>query len=410
MTLEQAVQNALKASPDYLSAKNQMDSAKLEEKNAFAAFFPSLDLSASHGVRGIDPDTSGLTTTTNKVSGATLSLTENFYNNGESYKRNKIAEHQAELAELNLKKAKAVVVRTVLLAYYRHNIALQNLRFTQKNHSELERLSKLVSNQYHQGLKTRKDFLSFTTRSQRGRLSVLEAEKDLASARETLLSSIGLGTSSDIIFDENVKPVVPKVKLTTDFSNESLYEARALELQEKIGELQVALARRKFWPELNLVGSATYGSSDYIETNRTWSDNDSTQWSVLLNLKFNLLDWGVRSRNVQIAAAAQNTSEQAARTSLLKAEKDLELFKVDVAKTAERFKISKELQKMEEDTFKLLERDYRAGQASYLELSTGLANLLDAQARGQEADYDLAALYLSWKYYKGTLSEETFKE
>ena len=65
---------------------------------------------------------------------------------------------------------------------------------------------------------------------------------------------------------------------------------------------------------------------------------------------------------------------------------------------------------MEEDTFQLLERDYRAGQSTYLELTTGLANLLDAQARGQEADFKQAELYLKWKYYKGLLNEETVFE
>src|SRR5690606_9855082 len=126
--------------------------------------------------------------------------------------------------------------------------------------------------------------------------------------------------------------------------------------------------QRKFWPELSLVASATYGSSDYVDTRQAWSDNHVTQWSVLANLKFNILDWGVRSRNIQIAALNQSTAEQTARGALLRAEEELEVFKKEVEDSSERYRLAKELQKMEEDAFKLLERDYRSGQTTYLEL------------------------------------------
>ncbi len=410
LSLKQAVDSALKASPMYLTSKNQFETSSLEVKNAFAAFLPSLDLSSSHGVRGLNPDRAGTTAKTPAVSTATLALTENLYDNGESFKKNQIAKYRYELAKVNYQKTKGQIIRSVLLAYYRYNIALQNLRFTTKNYQELERLAKLVSNQFHQGMKTRKDYLGFSTRAQRGRLNVIEAEKNLTLARAALITEIGLGPTTDIQFDESIKPLVPKKDMIVDIDPNTLYESQALDLQQKISEHEVSLARRKFWPELNLVASATYGSSDYVDTKQTWKDNESTQWSVLANIKFNLIDWGVRSRNIQIAALNQNTSEQTAKNTLLQAQKDLEVFKKEVADSKERYQLAKELQKMEEDAFKLLERDYRSGQTTYLELITGLANLLDAQSRGQEADFNQADLYLRWKYYKGILSEDTIYE
>src|SRR5437868_3914922 len=73
--LKQSLQQAFAHSPTYLSAKNQLEAANLEEKNNFSSFFPSLDLSASHGVQGVNPDVSGLTAKTPWVSAASLSLT-----------------------------------------------------------------------------------------------------------------------------------------------------------------------------------------------------------------------------------------------------------------------------------------------------------------------------------------------
>lgn len=406
-TVKEALQIALEKSPELISARNQLEGAELENKNAFASFLPSLDLSASHGVRGLSPDPLGLTAQTPWVSGATLSLTENFYDNGESFKKYRLSGLRLEQARLHFQKRKAEIVQAVILAYHRYNIATLYLKFSEKNHQELERLAKLVTNQFQQGLKTRKDFLNFKSRAQRGQLNVYEAESAVKEARGNLLSAMGLATTEDLQVDAQERPVLPKTNFKMDLVPEDLYEQRTLNLQKEIADLEVELSRRRFWPELNLVGAVSYGSSEYLGTGRSWSDNDSTQWSVLLNLKFNIIDWGVRNRNIQTTRLAQDTAQQSLRAALYRAEKDLERFKVEAQRSSEGYRLAKELLKMEEDTFRLLESDYRSGRASYLELTTGLSNLLDAQSRGQEADYNQASLYLRWKYYKGILNETT---
>src|SRR5690606_8581062 len=129
------------------------------------------------------------------------------------------------------------VLRAVVLAYYNYIIAGQQLGFTQKSFSELERLAKLVSNQYYQGLKTRKDFLSFKTRAQRGRLDVIQAEKNLQRAEDELRASIGINPSEKVSFDPNLKMVLPKKNLHTNIEPEQLYETRSLELNRLIGEI-----------------------------------------------------------------------------------------------------------------------------------------------------------------------------
>ena len=204
-----------------------------------------------------------------------------------------------------------------------------------------------------------------------------------------------------------MKPFIPKTSLNLKIQESELFEYKILQLQGQISQIDVNLAKRRYWPELSLVGAASYGSQDYIDTRQTWSDNEQTSWSLFLNLKFNLIDWGVRNRNIQIAKLSQVSAEESVRSTLLEVQKDLEVFKDDVEKSQESYRLSKELQKMEEETFQILERDYKAGQTTYLELSTGLANLLDAQSLGLEADYNQADLHLRWKYYKGILNEQT---
>ncbi len=410
ISLKQAVQIAVEKSPDLQIAKNQWQASGLEQKNAFVSFFPSVDLSAGHGLRGLTPDPAGVTAQTNWVSGATVSVTENFYDNGEGFKKYRISSLRYELAQIGYERTKAQVLRSVALAFYRFNISAQNLKFAVKNLQELDRLAKLVTNQFQQGLKTRKDFLSFKTRAQRSQLDVYRAEQSLARDRGVLMSLLGISPTEPVQFDSEQKPVLSKVPLRVDFPSEQLYELRVLRLLEQIRDHEINLSERRNWPELNLVGALSYGSSEYVNTGRSFADNDVTQWNVLFNVKFNLVDWGVRHRNIQLTRINQNSLQQSQRSLLLAAEKDLEVYRAEVLRSNETYRLAKELQKMEEDTFRFLESDYRSGRATYLELTTGLANLLDAQNRGQEADFDQADLYLRSKYYKGTLNETTVLE
>lgn len=410
VNLAQAVEKSLSQSPVLLASKNALQVADLELKNIFSNFLPSVDMSASHGFKKTDPEVFTASSKIPNVSRATVTLSENLYDNGETYKKYQIAKLKQQIAKLNYQKNKAQIVKSVTLAYYRYVLATQNLIYITRNHQELERLSRLLMNQFQQGIKTKKDYLGFKTRAQRGRLDVLSAERQVAGSRHALLVEMGLSPDEKIQFDETVKLILPKDALTVDIGPEDLYEFQLKTLDNQVSQLQVDLQKRVLWPEISLVAAASYGSSDYINTQTSWNDNDASEWSVLLNLKFNLIDWGVRSRNIQIAKLNQHSLDQANLNNVLSAQNELEEFKTEVKHSQEHYQIAKELQKLEEDSFKMLERDYRSGQTTYLELVTGLANLLDAQSRGQNADYKQAELYLKWKYYKGILSEETFSQ
>jgi outer membrane protein TolC len=53
--LEEAIQNAYKARPDFQSQMNQVRSAELEKKASFAERYPSIDQVADYGIVGVNP-------------------------------------------------------------------------------------------------------------------------------------------------------------------------------------------------------------------------------------------------------------------------------------------------------------------------------------------------------------------
>lgn len=407
LSLQEAVRKTLGNSPEYFQTKNNLEQAELESRNTFSAFFPTLDLTATHGLRDYEPDPDGITRQTRWRSEAALVLTENLYDNGETYKRYEIFKLKWERARLQHHKIKAQIIRRVILAYYRLLVAEQDLEFVKKNFAEIDRLEKMVREQYHQGLKKRKEMLSFKTRAQRSRLEVLRAQQAVKEAHSQLLAEMGEEGSTHYHIVKATPMLLPPTKSGWSISPQDLYDERILRLVKRISEYEVELSRRRYWPELNLVASAQYGSSEYVDTGRRWSDNDQTHWGLFLNLKFNLIDWGVRQRNIRITQVQRHSEEQAVRLELLRAQKEVEDLKFNIDQAQESYNLASDLQKTELETFQALERDYKSGLTSYLELITGLSNLLDAQSRFLQTQLNQADLYLSWKYHKGILDEKT---
>lgn len=405
MAFKEVLTTALNNSPAVVSAKKKFESTQLERKNAISVFLPSLDLVAVHGGQGNRPSTYAIPT----ASSTSLTLTENLYDNGQSITKLKIADYNLRVSETQLKGVRGKLLVTVSGLYFDYCVANNRLKFAEKNQQQLEKQLNLAREQFHQGVKTRKDFVSFQAQTQRGAIDLLYAKNNLAKTRKSLLEGMGLNAATDQEVNPEFNLRLTIKDLPTEVAGISLREEDLLNLKREVSELQVKLSKRKNLPQLDLTASAGYGSSNYINSGSTWADGEKTNWSVLLTLNWNLIDFGQRSRNVALTRLQQDIEQQDLRISLLSAQKELENFEIDLKNFAKNYDLVKNLKKMEEDNFKLLEGEYRQGKVSYLELLTAMTNLLDAQYRDTQADFDLHRLWLKRKFYEGNLDENVFE-
>ena len=106
LNLSDAIRYAVEHAPQFDSIKKKISISEAEEKNAFYKFFPSLDLSATHGIQGSDPKLG--VPGEPAYSSTALSLTQPLYDNGVSstgYKAARLTLQQAQL-EFNEQKNK----------------------------------------------------------------------------------------------------------------------------------------------------------------------------------------------------------------------------------------------------------------------------------------------------------------
>lgn len=400
MQLKEILSTTLGNSPTVLSAQKRVESAQLDRQNASAVFLPSLDLNAIHGFQGNRPSTYP----TPWSSSTTLTLTENLYDNGESLAKLKIAENNLKMAETQLKSVRGKTILNVAGLYFDYCSAILSLRFAERNQQQLEKQLGLARELFHQGVKTRKDYVSFQAQAQRGSIDVIASKNSVAKTLKALSEAMGLSTD-DLEVEPTFKSKAHVKDLPASISNIFLLEQDLLTFKRENMDLQIGISRRRNLPQVNVAASAGYGSSTYLNSGRTWGDGETASWNALVTLNWNLWDWGQRSRSVDLTRLQQQIEEQDFRAQLLSAQKDLENFGVDLKNFSQSYELVKNLRKIEEDSYKFLENEYRLGRLGYLELMSGLTNLLDAQLRDNRIDFDLNRLWLRNKFYQGELDE-----
>ena len=191
MTLGDAVRYALAHSPRLAKAEAEAGIRGMEEENARARLFPSLDLSATHGLEKSLPRGPVVADESPVVSQLALTLTQPIYDNGETSTRREIAKVNREIAELAKGKARDDLILEVARSYYRLSLTDILLSIKQRQQELLSKQFRLTQSAYKQGLRTKKDFLRMQSETQRARVSAEESVARRAESEIALLELLG---------------------------------------------------------------------------------------------------------------------------------------------------------------------------------------------------------------------------
>ncbi|OFZ15736.1 MAG: hypothetical protein A2Z20_05225 [Bdellovibrionales bacterium RBG_16_40_8] len=403
LTLKQAIEYAIQHSHTLNSASHEVFIADFEKENAKSRFLPSLDLTAKHGIE----DSSPSTRVTPWASELSLGLTETLYDNGNNITQYQISKLKKAQTEISYRKEKDLLCRDVGLEFLQYSLTTKLLKIQKDQYGLIKKQYESISGQYHQGMKTRKDFLRFKTQVSRSDIDLVTARNVVEKSKRELKRLLAVPIEStdelDFVPDEE-KFDAGKLPKNAP-SLEQHYDFRIAILKKEVNELEASLVRKKYWPEVSLTTGINYGSSNYIDTGSSVEDNDQVGWNALITLKYNLLDWGIRRRDSEIAAQRKAIQGNELDNNLLSVRSEVERLMLDLKQLSENFKLSDELLALEQNNLKLLEQEYRNGKVQYLDLITGLKDLADAKIKYFTAFYDLKRALLTYWYHEGKLYE-----
>jgi len=397
--LKESIRYALEHSPALDSEAQRERIADLERANSVARFFPSLDVTATHGLEKSSPRLPN----DPWVSQLNLTLTENLYDNGQTITRNKIARLNHDIAALSLLRARHKLALDMVVEYYRYSSAQALAEVKQEQSTILKKQFDSVNSQYRQGLKTKRDFLRLKSQAQRAEIDLQDALIEVDRSRVELARLMGLPSKEEATFKTVLVAELPQGTPEKGPELERGFDVRIAAARRSIAPEEVSLAERKFWPEVFLTTGVAYDTTNYLGAGSPRTE--TYNWNALLALKYNLLDWGQRSRDVEKARRNALISDNELSLARQSADAEIRKLMLDLKQRTNNFRAAKNLLEVEEDNFNLLKRDHEAGKVTSYDLILNLNDLLGARVLFYRAQYGLAEGLARYHYYDGNLYE-----
>ncbi|CAN5564611.1 hypothetical protein BH10BDE1_BH10BDE1_29370 [soil metagenome] len=410
VSFREAIEIAVEKSPRLAPFRGDVELRELESTNSYTTFLPQLDLSAVHGLRGASPSPYS----SNLASEFNLELVENLYDNGQSWTKYRSAKILKEIADLSFRHERDKLTLEVSNEYMRFSLAKALFDVQSEQFAIVNKQYQSVSSQFQQGVKTRRDYLRFKTELRRSEIDLQTSETAVEKSRVELMRLMGFELAEGVpVYDFNPIQIQHEAVLKPPTSAPRVEEHflyRISGLQKEVFENDTRLVRRQFGPEVYLTAGAGYHTGDYLGSSVSVTSNESTSWNALITLKFNLLDWGTRRRNIAIANVRQSQGESLLAVSLNSFSSDSVKLMLDLKQSTKNYALAKELLELDSRSYGFLDTEYRNGKVTYLDIIVGLRDLLNSKVQMYSSYFDLRTQLLRYRYYQGRLYESVVEK
>jgi outer membrane protein len=285
VTLEQAIDIAMKKNPFLVASRSEVDAARARVTQAAASYYPQVSASAGYDHTWNDAN-SGSFDTNDSVDNyaAGLSVSQFIYDFGKTPAQVEKSSQSLESTQNNLKTIEKTLVKDVKQSYFE---ALKNQQLVNVGEEALDVRRKHLEQSralYKEGMRPRIDVT-------RGEVEVSQAELRLVIARYGLRRSIIaleklLGgppkSGAYVLAEENPSSQTPpELKTLIDLALKQRSELTALKAQTMSAEADLIYAKRSAYPSLNAKGSYNYSGADSPldhELDHRWQVGISLNW------------------------------------------------------------------------------------------------------------------------------------
>ena len=412
LNFHQALDRALSLSPDYDTLVRTDRMSKLSTRNAWSALLPEADLQLSHQYAdqgGSLPPTAYVYPHAPWSNFAALNVNENLYDNGDSWRAYQVAELNGQIGNLSLQRGRQALLLKVAKVYYDFSSANAAIELQKQEIETLRVQFRTIEGRYRQGMSSNRDYLRIKVQLQRAEVSLATQSVSIEDERANLRLAVGEKTAVDFI---------PFVQLPNrlealafpDVSEDQTFDFRIARLQDEISMLKYRTVLRASLPRLSLKASYEYSVPEYLGQKIPGVDDPYWNFTGMIVVDYALFDWGIRGRNVEIADNQKQIEMDSQKTIRLTTGQSLVRLKAQADLLLKSYRESLLILKNEEESYDSLNRGYREGKVTYLDLITGLNDLYSARTQNQDLQYRLLKARADVAYYEGNLDEVLQKQ
>ena len=386
VTLLEAVRRALEVQPAVVEARGAVTNAGWQKRAAYGAFLPTLTFNSSTFRQNAPSVVNGLNAGAGTYQYSTgLVASVDLFTGFRRLADYKNAGATEEAADAGLVNQRYQVTATTAQLFF---TALANEELVRVAQAQVQRAQEelqIAVNKFQAGAATRSDTLTATVDLGNARLTLLQAQANLATATANLARQIGADGPVRAVPDSQL-PAVPD---TTGLRAAALQQAPVViqaVAQERAASAAVWQSRSEFWPKL----TATYNMSSQGLT-KPWDGFDDRNRN--LNRFQIALSWILFNGFQREQATAENAVKldgaraQAADTRRqLNAQLTEQLATMLTAYT--RIAITGANVAAATEARRVQQERYRLGAGTLLDLLTAEANLTEAAVNQVQARYD----------------------
>jgi outer membrane protein len=396
LTLQQAVETALREQPQLRVARAQANAAAARADEARAPLLPQVTATASYqrATSNIAPRPAQVTTAPSSPSFATydfwnfgITASQLIYDFGQTTGRWRSAQHSAEAQEYAERVTRLQTLLGVRTAYFQARAQKSSVVVARETLANQERHLAQIQGFVEIGTRAQIDLAQSRTDVANAKVQLIAAENGYATAKAQLNQAMGSVQSTDYeVLDESLPPIAEEdqgtdalVQSAVASRPELVQLAKQIEAQEQL----VRSARGNYAPTLGASTSFTDQGRTLDNLKWNWNAQVTLTWPIFQGM---LVPAQVREAeaNLVVARSQRDAIVQQLRLEVEQARLAVRSAKASLAAVEEALVNAKE-------RLRLAEGRYQTGAGSIIELAD--AQIAEATAANQKvgADYSLSA-------------------
>lgn len=386
-TLEQAIEAALRNSPQIAQAIGAVRNAESAERSAWGQYLPSLSLSTGasrSSTERFNPQTNTTVTGSSDSYSAGLSAQLTLFNGGQRAAGLESARAQLAAADAGLISQRFAVILNVQRTFFEVLRAEDLLRVAEARVRRAEESLEAARRRAEVGTGTRSDVLRANLEVTNARQQLLQAQNQRRTAAFALGRLVGVEGAVRARHDEPLEP--RPLALSRDELRELALRqspiVRAAEADLVAANAALKAARAQYFPSITASGGYDWFNQDPTLT------GGRTSWSLRLGLSYPIFNRFQREESVSRASVQVDIARAAAADARRQVLADLERI-LGVLELAEKqVALAQEAVLAAEEDFRVQQERYRLGVSTILDQVTSQLNLVQAEIDLIAARYD----------------------
>lgn len=416
LTLDQAVDIAIKNNPGLKASDAQVEAADAGVLRSASGFLPKVTVSETWSrtdnplmVLGTKLNQQIVTQTdfnpsvTNNPDPITnfnsrVMITQPIFNGGKEY----IGRTQAKLARdaslQDRERVRQETIYNVIKSYYGLLLAREYYKVAAKSLETSEANVKLAEARYKAGAVLQSDLLRAKVQLAEVKEMLTRSESGIKLAAAGLNFAMGIAQGADYEitgtldaqeFSADVNAVIAEAEAKRP-------DLLALGLNRRNAEKSVSKARTDYLPSLNFMGQADW-NSDRL------AGDSGRSWAVMAVLQWNIFDGLVTSANVKEALATRSRMKFLEEQTRSAAQLEARQAYYAVMASLERIAATASSVQEAEEGLRIVQKRYETGMTPFVDVLGAESALIRARTNALQALYDNNIAHAELKLAKGTL-------